>query len=111
MEIDALTLPQRIVLLSVADLAADGETPARTNEIVRTSRELSESVDEVGALTEGEVGRALNELEAEELVSVPAMDDTSPTGKGRPSYELAEDAAAVREALTEDDRVSGAVDS
>lgn len=108
-QLDGLTLPQRVVLLGVSNLSADGETPAQANEVVRTCRELAESIEEVGALTEAEVGRALNELEAEGHVAAPSMGETSPTGKGRPAYELAESGAAVREELLDDDQVSDLV--
>lgn len=107
-EFDDLTLPQRTVLSSVAALEADGETPAHANVISQACRELAEELDDVGTLTEAEVGRALNALEAEGFVSVPSMEDTSPTGKGRPAYELAVDVETVREALAADERLPDA---
>lgn len=108
-QLDALTLPQRVVLLGVSNLSTDGETPAQANEVVSTCRELADSIDAIGALTEAEVGRALNELEADGFVAVPSMSDTSPTGKGRPAYELDGDAASIREELLADDRLADLV--
>lgn len=105
---DDLTLPQRVVLFAVADLQADGETPAHANVISQACRRLAEDLDDIGTLPEAEVGRALNTLEAEGFVSVPSMEDTSPTGKGRPAYELAVDLASVRESLSGDDRLPDA---
>jgi Cdc6-like AAA superfamily ATPase len=105
---DDLTLPQRTVLSSVAALDADGETPAHANVISQACRELVEELDDIGTLTEAEVGRALNALEAEGFVSVPSMDDTSPTGKGRPAYELSVDAETVSEVLAADERLADA---
>lgn len=108
-EFDDLTLPQRTVLSSVAALAADGEMPAHANVISQACRDLAEDLDDIGTLTEAEVGRALNTLEAEGFVSVPSMEDTSPTGKGRPAYELAVDLDTVREALAGDERLADTV--
>jgi hypothetical protein len=105
-QFDALTLPQRVVLLGVSNLSAEGETPAQANEIVRTCRDLVDAIEEIGALTEAEVGRALNELEAEGFLAVPSMTDTSPTGKGRPAYEIDGDVDSIRERLRADDRLT-----
>ena len=110
-QLQALTLPQRVVLLSVATLETDGETPAHANVVTQQSRTFTEELDELGHLTEADVDRALNKLEADELVTVPSMDGTSPTGKGRPAYSLSVDADTVIDALAEDDRLAAVVDA
>ena len=110
-QFDSLTLPQRVVLLGVADLSADEETPAKANHIIRRSKALAEMTDDVGTLTEAEVDSALNRLEAEGLVSVPEMDDTSPVGKGRPAYNLNSGLENVLTVADEDDRLGTLVDA
>jgi predicted ArsR family transcriptional regulator len=110
-QFESLTLPQRVVLLGVADLSADEETPAKANHIIRRSRALAEMTDDVGTLTEAEVDSALNRLEAEGLVTVPEMDDTSPVGKGRPAYDLHNDLENVLAAADGDDRLGALVDA
>jgi DNA-binding transcriptional ArsR family regulator len=110
-DIDGLSLAQRVVLLSVSHLDADGETPAHANEVTRIAAEYADALDQdtIGKVTEAEVDRALNALEAEGIVMVPELDDTSPIGKGRPAYELTDDDTAVLDALGEDDRLAALV--
>jgi len=109
--IDETTLTHRVVLLGVADLAAADGTPAHAGEVRRTCRADLEAVegDVVGTLTEAEVARALNELEAEGLLSA-TRGDTSATGKGRPRFDLAADHDSLLADLREDDRVRPLVD-
>lgn len=104
--IEGTTLTHRVVLLGVTGLAIDDGTPAHAGEVRRAARESLDAVDGdvVGTLTEAEVARALNELEAEELLSAE-RDDTSATGKGRPHYDLAVDHERLLGDLREDDRV------
>lgn len=90
--VDSLTLPQQVTLLATASLDRDDETPAKVNVITRSARQYTEDLPEIGKLTEAEVDRALNTLEAEEFVSTPATEETSPVGKGRPAFEPVADA-------------------
>jgi predicted ArsR family transcriptional regulator len=110
--IDETTLTHRVVLLGVADLAAADGTPAHAGEIRRVCREDLAAVegDVLGTLTEAEIARALNELEAEGLVSA-ARGDTSATGKGRPRFELAVDRDTLLADLHGDERISSLVDA
>lgn len=108
---DDLALPQRVVLLGLVSLDEDGETPAPVNVVMRRCQEFTDSIEDIGKLTEAEVGRGLNRLEAEGLVEVPSMEETSPVGKGRPAYELAADADAVADALAADERLADHVRS
>lgn len=109
--LDTLTLPQRVVLLGVAALEEDDETPAHANVVTQRVQSLSGHIDDIGKLTEAKVDRALNKLEADELVTVPSMDDASPTGKGRPAYSLDADVAAVLDTLEQDERLADALES
>ncbi|QCC49898.1 hypothetical protein [Halapricum salinum] len=108
--LDDCSLPQRVVLLGLATLEQDDESPAQVNVITRRAQTESESVDDIGRLTEAEVDRALNVLEAESIVTVPSIDDSSPVGKGRPAYELDTDVDVLLDELDDDDRLTAAVD-
>jgi len=109
--IDETTLTHRVVLLGVADLAAADGTPAHAGEVRRVCRDDLAAVegDVLGTLTEAEVTRALNELEAEGLVSA-TRGDTSATGKGRPRFDLGVDRDSLFADLRADDRISSLVD-
>ena len=108
--LDDRSLPQRVVLLGLATLEQDDESPAQVNVITRRAQTKSESVDDIGRLTEAEVDRALNVLEAQSIVTVPSIDDSSPVGKGRPAYELDTDVDVLLDELDDDDRLTAAVD-
>lgn len=107
LELDSASLSTQVILAGVTELAVRDETPAHAGEIRRTCNEAMDAVegDVLGTVTEAEVARTLNELEAEELVD-GTRDDTSPTGKGRPTYRLAVDPERVRSQLAEDDRAA-----
>ena len=104
--IEETSLTHRVVLLGVADLGDRGTTPAHAGEIRRACKESLDAVESevVGTPSEGEVARALNELEAAGLLSA-IRGDTSATGKGRPRFELAVERAALLADLGEDERV------
>lgn len=99
-------LSDRVVLLGLAVLSAASETPAHTGKVVRTCSEHTGSIraEVLGTVSEAEVNRALNRLEADEYVEC-VIDDTSPAGKGRPQYALATDPATVVEPLADDTQV------
>jgi DNA-binding transcriptional ArsR family regulator len=106
------TLVQRLVLLGVVGLDGAGETPAHTLDVIHACDDHVDVVDAdvLGDLTETEVSRALNALEAGGLVAKVAVEDRSVVGKGRPTYGLAADREAVLSVLADDDRVAGVVD-
>lgn len=87
-DVEDLPLAQRVVLLGLAELERGEETPAHSGQIVRTCTDYLErsDVDALGRLGEAEVSRALNRLEVDGLVDMERADDSSPVGKGRPSY-------------------------
>ncbi|MFB6298618.1 MAG: hypothetical protein ABEH56_08880 [Salinirussus sp.] len=100
-------LSDRVVLLALADLSVAGETPAHTARLMRTCNGYVDAVeaDVLGRASEAEINRALNRLEADGRVEVTSREDTSPVGKGRPQYAIADDPAEVLDALAEDDSV------
>lgn len=107
-ELETRSLADCVVLLALAELSTDGVTPAHTGEVCRTCNEAVEEVggDVLGSVSEAEVNRALNRLEADSHVVAEPSDDTSAVGKGRPRFVLEEDLSAVVDALAEDDRVA-----
>jgi predicted ArsR family transcriptional regulator len=111
-DLDSTTLVQRITLLSLVQLSEADETPAHAGEIARTSSRQVDDVDAdvVGSLSEAAVTRALNELEAADLVQMATDGSDSPVGKGRPEYEPEHDASALTEAFDDDDRLERLVD-
>ncbi|MFC7142139.1 hypothetical protein ACFQMA_20165 [Halosimplex aquaticum] len=110
-ELDSPALSTYVVLAGVVELSVRGETPAHAVEIRRACNRAMEAVDVdvLGTVTEAEVSRTLNELDAADLVD-GRRDDTSATGKGRPAYRLTADAEAVRTQLAEDERVAPLAD-
>ncbi|SEW02412.1 hypothetical protein [Natrinema salifodinae] len=99
--LDSISLTDQAVLLGVAHLAGEGETPIQTHEVRKhCQRRLGDSDTEVvGTLTEADVIRSLYRLEAAELVEEVDPTETSPTGKGRPAYTLAVDPDTVYEGV------------
>lgn len=111
LELDSASLSTQVILAGVAELAIRDETPAHAGEIRRTCNEAMDAVegDVLGTVTEAEAARTLNELEAEGLVD-GTRDDTSPAGKGRPTYRLAAEAERVRTLLADADRAAPLAD-
>jgi predicted transcriptional regulator len=107
-DIATRTLSSRVVLLCMADLELTDSAPAHTGEIVRETKGCLDTVDAdtLGKLSEAEVNRTLNRLEADGLVEMDRPDNTSPTGKGRPRYSLDIDPDEVVSALSEDEDVA-----
>jgi len=107
----SLTLPERVVLAAVATLERDGETPVQVNVVTQHCQTYTESLPDIGRLSEADVDGALNTLEAKELVEVPEMGETSPIGKGRPAFEPATDADDILASLAADDQLEDVVES
>ena len=110
--LDSTTLVQRLTLLGVAQLAESGETPAHAGEIARLCAEEATAVDGdvVGTVSEADVTRALNELDADGHVETAEAGERSPVGKGRPAYEPAHSTTALIETFGGDDRLAAVVD-
>jgi hypothetical protein len=111
-ELDSTTLTERLVLLAIADAAVRNETPVASVDIRQRCRGLCESVDAEVLSTpdEPDVMRALSVLGAEPYIE-EVRQETSPVGKGRPQYDLDTDPSDVLDALVEDDRLEGTVES
>lgn len=111
-DLDSTTLVQRITLISLVQLSEAGETPAHAGEIGRTCSRQVDAVDAdvVGSLSEAATTRALNELEAADLVRMATDGSDSPVGKGRPEYEPAVDRTTLYDALVDDDRFERLLD-
>lgn len=101
------TLAQRLVLLGVTHLEGTGETPAHTVDVIHACTDHLDAVDAdlFGELSEAEVSRALNRLEADGLLEKRDAGTPSAVGKGRPTYALGVDAEAVLAAFSDDDRL------
>lgn len=94
---ESITLTNQAVLLTVAELARQNETPVQTHAIRKHCRERLADVDleVIGTISEADVIRSLYRLEDEDLVDEAHPSETSPTGKGRPAYTLAVSETAV----------------
>jgi hypothetical protein len=96
--LDDAPMDQRIVLLALADATRDRETPVNPAEVRGICQDYLGDADlpVVGGLSEADVTRALYSLEDRGLVEHVGPESTSPTGKGRPAYELDAAPADVR---------------
>ena len=96
---------ERFVLLAVARFERRGETPVRSYEVLGwcQSRTDDLSGDVIGEVTRNVVIRSLESLAGTDLVDVE--EETSPVGKGRPSYSLAAPVDEVLSVLVEDGHV------
>ncbi|WP_254537018.1 hypothetical protein [Halomarina litorea] len=110
--IESTTLSERVVLLGVTELTERGQTPIHSSSVKRACVDRLGEVDGdvVGSLSESDVVRALNRLEGEGLIARVTVEDPSPVGKGRPTYELSADPDRVLETLAEDGRVARLVE-
>jgi hypothetical protein len=101
------TLDQRVVLLATVEASRGRETPMNPAELRAYCNENLAQPDApvFGGLSEADVTRALYNLEDEGLVENVAEGNTSPTGKGRPAYELVPETADVHETLAEDEEL------
>jgi hypothetical protein len=106
--LESTTPLQRFVLVAVADLDTREGSGARSFDVREFCEAHLEALDGDpfggGGVTRQGVIRALSELEAAGLLE-ENVGDTSPVGKGRPVYSLAEDPADVLAALAADDHV------
>ena len=101
---DDLSLTDQVVLLGVAEVYRNDDTPVQTPELRRICASRLEDADTgvVGTLTEADVMRSLYRLEDEGFVEEIDPEGTSPTGKGRPTYTLDIALEAVDEGVDDD---------
>ncbi|MGB9931540.1 hypothetical protein [Haloarcula amylolytica] len=94
---------EQFVLLAVAELETAGETPAHSYHVTQTAKAHLADIDRqpFGGVERQKVISALGQLADKGLLLNEKTD--SPTGKGRPGYELAGDPEEVLEVLSETD--------
>lgn len=112
-DLEATSLTQRLTLISVARLATNDDTPAHAGAIARDCSRHADTVEGdvvVDSVSEAAATRALNELEAADLVRMTTDGSDSPVGKGRPEYEPEVDTETLREAFADDDRLDELLD-
>lgn len=104
--LDSTSPTERVVLYELATLAEADETPVRVPTVLKRCRERLETVDTVvtSRVSEADVARSCRTLADEGLLERSAAEETSPVGKGRPSYDVAVDPTTVREVVREDER-------
>lgn len=101
---ESISLTNQVVLLGVAKLHREDETPVQTHEVRRTCTNQLEAVETeiVGTITEADVMRSLYRLEDEGFVEEIQTGDSSPIGKGRPAYSLDVDLDWLYESVDDD---------
>lgn len=99
------TVDQCVVLAALVESSRDRDTPVNPAELrsVCNDRLVADGGPVVGNLSEADVTRALYALESADLVENVAEETPSPTGKGRPAYDLVHDRETVLSALGERD--------
>ncbi|MFB6123932.1 MAG: hypothetical protein ABEJ78_10800 [Haloferacaceae archaeon] len=109
-DLDSTTLTERLVLLGVVAASTDG-APVNSADVDAVCDDYLDAVDGdvLGDVSEREVIRSLNRLEADDLLVQERVDETSAVGKGRPAYTLDGDADALLDALEDDGRLADVV--
>jgi len=94
---------EQFVLLAVAELETAGETPAHSYHVTQTAKAHLADIDRqpFGGVERQTVISALGQLADKGLLLTEQTE--SPTGKGRPGYELAGDPYEVLEVLSATD--------
>ncbi|WP_276249969.1 hypothetical protein [Haloarcula rara] len=96
---------EQFVLLSVAELSEEGETPAHSYDVTETAKARMDELDRppFGGIERREVISALGNLTEANLLAKAETEDA--VGKGRPAYELAVASDDVIALLSEDEDV------
>lgn len=110
-DLTGATLAERVTLLGLTYLTTRGDVPAHPGQVVETCTWTFDDLggEVLGDLSEADVSRALNALDADGLVEQAFGDEQSPVGKGRPQYELAVDAETVLDSYADDERLTDVV--
>lgn len=108
--VQSSSLTEKIVLLALADATISEETPVASVDIRPRCQSLLDDVDTdvVSLPKETDIMRALSTLGTEPYVNETSS-STSPTGKGRPRYELDTAISSVLDALESDEQLSATV--
>ena len=96
---------EQFVLLAVAELTIEGETPVQSHVVTETIKDQLDTVDRdpFGGVERQAVVSALGSLAADDLLSTERT--TSATGKGRPAYDAEVGVKTIVETLLDDDTV------
>ena len=102
---------EQFVLLAVAELETAGETPVHSYHVTQTAKAHLADVDRqpFGGVERQKVISALGQLADKGLLRTEQTE--SPTGKGRPGYELTGDPDEVLEVLSATDEFEPYVDA
>lgn len=97
---------EQFVLLGVAELTIEGETPVQSHRVTETIKEQIDSLarDPFGGVERQEVVSALGSLAEDDLLSTERT--TSATGKGRPAYDSEVGVKTILETLADEDEVA-----
>lgn len=97
--LDSIRPFEQFVLLSVVELTAEDAAPVHSFEVAETARAHLDDIDRdpFGGVERQEVISALQTLADVGLLEKTKAE--SPTGKGRPGYELAVESGVVLDAL------------
>jgi len=96
---------EQFVLLAVAELTIEGETPVQSHRVTETIKRQIDSIerDQFGGVERQEVVSALGTLSQDDLLSTERT--TSATGKGRPAYEATVGVKTILQTLADADEV------
>jgi len=96
---------EQFVLLSMVELAQADQTPAHSYDVTQTAKAHLDDVDRdpFGGVERDAVITALQSLADDGLLTKARTE--SPTGKGRPAYDLAVDADDALDSLADADDV------
>ncbi|EMA32779.1 hypothetical protein [Haloarcula japonica] len=102
---------EQFVLLAVAELETAGETPAHSYHVTQTAKAHLADIDRqpFGGVERQRVISALSQLADEGLLSDQKTE--SPTGKGRPGYELTGDPEEVLDVLSATDEFESYIET
>jgi Cdc6-like AAA superfamily ATPase len=108
--VQSSSLTQKIVLLALADASMADDTPVASVDIRPRCQTLLDeaATDVVSRPDESDIMRALSTLGTEPYVD-ELTSETTPTGKGRPRYDLDTDISEVLDALEDDERLETTV--
>jgi len=109
-ELDSLSIIERVVLLGIVDAVVSDEDPIDSHELKARVETQVEQVETtvLGDPAERDIMRALNAIGGEAYIN-EQLTHSSPTGKGRPRYTLDVEPVSVLDALDDDDRLTALI--
>lgn len=104
--LDSVDAFDRFVLLAVAELSHEGQSPVISYDVMERCRERADELADLsGGVERRKVMNALSRL-ADSGLLAEERGDTNPSGKGRPEYTLEIAVADILDALAGDDGVA-----